>query len=374
MNKTVLEILYKDKSKNNLIKKSFLFGMFYYKHNLKNYSSEFRLFGIPVWKTKFKSGHKRFYFLGLVYFEKSSRKILYNTLLEELGDKYDNIFVNFNCSGETYLFLSYLNPPENSVFVATKKYHVDLCHMMHPDIDCVYLPDVINLRSFDSVYKENYKGKTFYNILPFNHFVKLEKRLRKGEDAHYCVEICKTIGVEYTKTAKCPVISEDAKKSALKKAERIGLNLDNFIFLCPESQSNENPPKDFWIDLVDDMYEKGFDVFINTLFLKEAFGMGKTGFLTFEEAYYIASLSKGIIGLRSGFIEPLTSINNIPITCLYTDFRDRGLLAPIKAEQVLTGFTLTKLPNVSKEEINEYMITDKQNENVIENILREVKE
>lgn len=354
MHKTILDMLYKDKSKCDLIKKSYLFGMFYYKHNPKNYSSEFRFFGLPILRIKFKSGHKRYYFLGVVCFQKSTRKILYNTLLEEIGNNYDNIFVNFNCSGETYLFLSYLNPPDNSVFVATKKYHVDLCHMMHPEIACVYLPNIINLRSFDSVYSEKYKDKTFYNILPFNHFVKLEKRLRKGEDVHYCEEICKTIGVEYTKRAKLPTITEDIKSSALKKANRIGLKLDKFIFLCPESQSNENPDKEYWINLTDKFYAQGYDIFINAMSLAPDYGIGKTCFLTFEEAYYIASLSKQIVGLRSGFIEVLTTIKNVPITCFYTDFKDRGKLKAIDAETVLKGFTLKQLPNVNTGLIKEF--------------------
>lgn len=353
MNKLIQKVFYKNKSKCDLIKKSFFFGVFYYKHNLENYSSEFRLFGLPILKTKFKMGYKKFYFLGFGFFQQSSRKILYNTLLKELGNQYDNIFINFNCSGETYLFLSYLNPPKNSVFVATKKYHVDLCNMIHPNITCVYLPNVINLRSFDDVYKECYKNKNFYNVLPFNHFVKLEKRLKTGEDVHYCEEICKTMGVEYSTKALRPQIPKNVKKSAIEKIHRIGLNIENFVFLCPESQSNENPDDKFWIKIVDDLYSKGFDVFLNMLDLKPEYGIAKTCFLTFEEAYYVASLSKKIIGLRSGFIEYLTSIQNIPITCYYTDFKDRGLLPALNVHKVLKGFSLKYLPNVNVNNIKE---------------------
>ncbi|MCD7780769.1 MAG: hypothetical protein LUH05_08885, partial [Candidatus Gastranaerophilales bacterium] len=160
-------------------------------------------------------------------------------------------------------------------------------------------------------------------------------------------------GVEYSKTAHFPEISDETKQSALKKAERIGLNLDNFIFISPESMSNESPNKNYWCDLCDKYYNAGFDIFINAINQSPDYGFGKTCFLTFDEAYYIASLSKKIIGLRSGFIEILTSIKNVPITCLYTDFKDRGILKPIAAEKVMSAFSLKKLPNANEENIKE---------------------
>lgn len=356
MKKKIFKLFYNKKTNNDFIKKSYLFGLLYYKENLKSYSKEFRFLGIPFWKKKIKTGFEKFYILGFAYFKKSSRKFLYETILKEIGNCYKNIYINFNCSGETYLFLSYLTPPPNSVFIATRKYHIDLCRMIQPEVKCIYLPDVINLRSFDDVYKEKFKGINFYNILPFNHFVELEKKLRKGLKVHYCKEICKTIGVDYTNKAKFPIISDSVKQSALQKAQKIGLNLNKFIFLCPESQSNEDPADNFWISIIEDLYNDDYDVFLNVLNLQAKYGTAKTCFLTFEEAYYIASLSKGIIGLRSGFIEYLTSLQNVPITCYYTSFKDRGLLKAIDAKTVIKGFSLKQLPNVQVENIEELII------------------
>ena len=339
-------------------KKTYLFGIFYYKQNRSTNEKEFRLLGLPIWRKKFKRGKERYYFCGIAYFKKSSRKYLYKTILKNIDKKYKNIYIHFNCSGETYLFLSYIKPTEDSIFVATKKYHIDLCKMLHPNIACIYLPNILNLRASDNVYKENYKDKNFYNVLPFDHFRILEEKIKKGLEVHYCKEICKTIGVEYSTKALLPFISEDIKKSALNKANRIGLNIDNFIFLCPESQSNEDPPNDFWINLVEDLYNSGYDVFLNVLNQNPKFGTAKSCYLTFAEAYYIASLSKKIIGLRSGFIEPLSSIKNIPITCYYTDFKDRGLLSALDKHKVLKGFSLKYLPNVNINNIREVLINE----------------
>lgn len=52
MGKTIKQILYKNKSSGDFLKKSYLSGLFYYKENLKTYSKEFRILGIPFWKKK----------------------------------------------------------------------------------------------------------------------------------------------------------------------------------------------------------------------------------------------------------------------------------------------------------------------------------
>ena len=354
-----MNLFYNCKVDDNFIRKSFLGGLLYYKKNIKTQEERLRVLCFPFWRKKVKFGYEKLYLFGIAYFKKSSRKLLYKVVLEEFSKKqkeYKHIFINFNCSGETYLYLSYINLPKDSVLIATRKYHIDLCHMMHPEVDCVYLPDLINLRSIDDVYKEEFAGKTFYNVLPFKHFERLERKLDKGEDVHYCEEICKMMGINSTTKAKFPIISEEVKASAIKKAKRISLNLDNFVFIAPESQSNEDPATNFWENIIEDFYKKGLDVFVNVMEQDSKYGCAKTCFLTFEEAYYIASLSKEIIGLRSGFMEPLTTIKNVPITCYYTGFIKRGVLKSKPAATVMRGFSLKKLPNVVMNNVEEICI------------------
>ena len=131
----------------------------------------------------------------------------------------------------------------------------------------------------------------------------------------------------------------------------------------------EDDNSGFWQKIIDKLYDNGFDVFLNVIKLDSKYGCAKTCFLTFEEAYYLASLSKNIVGLRSGFVEPLTSIQNVPITCYYTDFKDRGKLKAISAEKVINGFTLKKLPNVNIDNIFEYNINAVCEDEVIKKIL-----
>lgn len=370
----LLKKIYNIKTENNAVKRSFLFGIFKTKYFIEKFNFEFRFCGIVLLKTKINKGYEKFYIFGIPFFIKKTRHKLYNKILDKIDEKYTDIYINFNCSGETYLFLSYFKPQKNSLFIASKKYHKDLVHMMYPDIECVYMPDILPLRGIDNIYKEKYKGRTFYNILPFKHFINLEANLRKGINVHYCEEICKTICTEYSKTARKPLISDSVKKSALRKAGIIGLNLSEFIFLCPESRSNKSLPKGFWNNITEILYSKNYDIFINTLELDEDYGVGKTCYLNFEEAYYLASLSKGIIGLRSGFMEPLTSINNVPIVCLYTDFKDRGILRSMPSKIISEGFSLKRLPNASENNIYEYDMTQPDIQSVIvKNILSDLQ-
>lgn len=350
----LLKKIYNVKTENDTVKKSFLFGVLKTKYFTRKLNYEVRFCGIVIFKTKINKGYEKFYLFGIPIFIQNTRHKLYNSILDKIDENYTDIYINFNCSGETYLFLSYLNPSSKCLFIATKKYHIDLVHMMHPEIECVYIPDILPLRGIDNIYKEKYKGRTFYNILPFKHFIKLENDLRRGINLHYCEEICKTMGVNYSKKAGMPFISEAVKRSAIKKAHIIGLNLSKFIFICPESHSNKKLSAAFWNNITETLYSNNYDVFINALELNAAYGIGKTCFLNFEEAYYLASLSKGIIGLRSGFMEPLTSINNMPVVCLYTDFKDRGLLHSMPSDIIKKGFSLKKLPNAVENNIFEY--------------------
>lgn len=353
---TQLKFVYNKKSDKDYIKIKYLLGLIYYKEDLKTFSKEIRFLGLPFFKRKINNGREKFYLFGLMVFSLNSKYALYEEIIKRIGKQYANVYINFNRSGETYLYLSYLKPEESSVFIATLKYHIDLCKMMHPNIECVYMPELPRLRGFSAAYKENYKFCTFYNVMPLNHFMGLENNLRKGLDVHYCKELCRAMGVEYSTCAKFPTISENAKNSALDKARKISLNLDNFVFLCPESWSNDDPSDGFWENIIEKFYKEGVDVFLNVMQLNPKYGTAKTCFLTFEEAYYLASLSKEIIGLRSGFIEPLTSIKNVPITCYYTNFKARGILKALDVETVLKGFSLKELPNIDSKLIKEEIV------------------
>lgn len=363
--------LYIDKSDDGTIKKIFLFGLIYFKESKSRLSSELRILGFPFFKTNVNYTIEKFYLCGLPVFKKSTKHKLYDIVIDNIENQYTDIYINYNCSGETYLFYSlfkYINQKENDkvLFLACKKYHIDICKMMCPEIKCIYLPELFQIRSIDLQFREEYKGRIFYNILPYKHFLKLEDDIRNQSGVHYYERIFDTIGLKNENISpSIPLISEDTEKSVKYKAGKIGLNINKFIFLCPESQSNIPLQSELWKNLIDNLNSLGYDVFSNVMKLSDDYGTAKSCFLTFEEAYCLASKSKGIIGLRSGLIEPLTAINNIPIVCLYSDFYERGPLLALSADKVLEAFSLKKLPNVNINNIYEYNVQNYSQKDIL---------
>ena len=130
-----------------------------------------------------------------------------------------------------------------------------------------------------------------------------------------------------------PVITKEIKASALAKIKR--LKIKKFIFMVPSANFVLKLEDSFWNGLSEKLRMNGYDIFINS------------PDLTIAEAFYIASLSKGIIGLRCGFTEVL-SILPIPKYIIYTPCKHFDW---VDIEEKLT---LKKYPCVNVKTIFEY--------------------
>ena len=140
-------------------------------------------------------------------------------------------------------------------------------------------------------------------------------------------------------------ISFGKKWGVQQRFLQMNLNRDRFIFLSPEATTISPIPNHLWQDFIDKVREKGYDVFLNTTCSPQLEGC-KSCFLDFEEAYELASYAKAIIGLRSGFLETLTTINT-PFHVIYNrDIQGNN--------NRLLRNTLLKLPGVHPEQIHEY--------------------
>ena len=152
-----------------------------------------------------------------------------------------------------------------------------------------------------------------------------------------------------------PIISEEARLSAIEKVRDINLDINNFVFISPESKSNPTMSKNFWHEMVMELNRRGYDTYFNivgSLNTIKADNL-KATYLTIEEACYIASRAKAIIGLRSGFMEIVNSCTDIPIYCFYSHFRKR-MTPEMSADKVMTGFSLMKCPPFKTDLIKEY--------------------
>lgn len=90
------------------------------------------------------------------------------------------------------------------------------------------------------------------------------------------------------------LVSTECAKSAFAKAEALGLNLKNFVYIAPEARSCMLIDNYFWEKLIEEYTKLGIDVFVNlndkSLNLKE--DSYKTCYLSYPEAFSLAGSAK----------------------------------------------------------------------------------
>ena len=139
----------------------------------------------------------------------------------------------------------------------------------------------------------------------------------------------------------------------LNKLKKSGLNINKFIFVSPDALSIYPLSNHFWEELEANLKHKGYDIFVNS----KAF--------TITEAKIIASYSKGIIGMRSGFIETLLELNK-PMHIIYTPM----LINNMPADKFCKAHSLVFYPYTKKELIFEYENQNNNEKLIMEEIVR----
>ena len=131
----------------------------------------------------------------------------------------------------------------------------------------------------------------------------------------------------------------------------------NFIFLSPEAKSVLPINENFWKKLKAQINKKGYEIIQNEKNL------------TFEEAYYIASLSKGIITLRSGISE-LLSMLPIQQHIIYTKHK----FSKISVNKTKEVHSIVNYPFVDCKLIYEYEYenNEKNNNEIIRQIIERI--
>lgn len=187
--------------------------------------------------------------------------------------------------------------------IGTKKYHQDMMRMICPEIPFILLPKKIKLPDFTTL---SYKGYRFdfilsnpdlwkMNITKTPFFLNYQKYLGKDLST-----------LKYRK----PIISPEAKKNAIRKLNKMGLSLENLVFLSEESQSMDLLPTSFWDSIKQKLHHKNLQFFTN-----KSVGTSDE-VLTVEEAFFVASKSRMIIALRSGLID-LLCLADTPLRVIF---------------------------------------------------------
>ena len=328
-----------------------------------NSAKEIRVLNHPVMERIDEDNFRKYILFGKIVKKISYIEKFKKENFKYFDKKYDDIYILRANSGEIYLTLTYVidklierNQSKNPLLVATKKYHVDMIKMICPNIPFIYIKD-IDLRFTGLEFKiENFR---FFYLFDNPHFQKVELDIKHKPfgEAHYFKSILDDLNMTYNDISMRTMIVPLHDEASMKeKVSKIGLNLDNFIFISPEAQSCKLYNEDFWCELINILNKEGYDVFVNRV-TKDVNLEYATTFkscnLTFAEAFALAKRAKRIISLRSGFTEFLIQTNT-PMDVLYTKFRQRHSFDDLDITHVMSGFGLLTLPGINKDKIREF--------------------
>lgn len=365
-------------SSDLLLKQEYLFGLFSILSDLGNRTIRFRLFGATIYFISFYCGIS-IYHVGFFRFSRQNTKKILLPLLEKfLKNRMEvlpkHIIAFYNRSGETYLLCFHFNKflKDNNItdfaIVSPFVYLKDIFHIFDKNIKFIEIPLIFFELHFLSISSVKTPLFTYWEILNHRYFCQLEKQVRAGANIHFYEEICKRIKSQ--EICSRPVIDASVKERASQKLSMLGLK--RFVYIAPEAQSNGTYNCRFWNLLATELYKKGIDVCFNVLHNNQLNQYGKTGYFTLSEAQYVASKAIAVVGVRSGFMDVISTFAQ-KIFCIYFPFYDRGKDLPfLEVEKVKHAFSLKTLSLVNPRKIYEYSFDEMEEKQLIKSIIKKI--
>lgn len=332
--------------------------------------------GTTVYERRFRYPKyiEKFFFIRKKMTIEQVLNIVHRQLSKKLKKHYKKIYIISNNSGETSLMLASIKNNidyENSLIIYTKHYHEQLLSHYIPDVNSVFVPDIVGIHQHNNCKKEyTINGCTYYVIGVVSGFYEWETKVAFSdlENVEHFFDNYKKFAIPFNNIeTRYPSL---AKNIALNAEEQMRyLNIKKpYIFITNESTSNENFNDEFYCQLTKSLRSQGYDVLFNSTFLTDANKYGHTCKSTLAEAIYFAQQAHCVIGLRSGLLDVLTPYSK-HVIALYTDFKPRHPLPKLDAARVHAAFTLKKLPHVDHVKIDEIVIFDMWNyKKIINNI------
>lgn len=299
------------------------------------------------------------------------KKAIYNHIYKQ-SENCKNIYVLLTTSGEIYLLSLLLKDNINlseTLFVATRKYHIDILKMFLENPKYIYFPEAFELYN-EADYQIKYRNKIIYNYLNAKFINDLCTTWLNKENLHYISTIKSYINCKNEFDTKKPkqYFPVEIKNELIAKLTKIGLNTDKFIFFAPEAKTCNPIDISFWKDLYEKFSALGFDIYTNSIGANKEFAFAKYADLSVTEANLCAKLSKGIIALRSGLCEPFT-LYDLPVAVLYNDIDiNNEFIKTLDAKFAMQTFTLKKYPYITDENLSEYNIKEYEKGNLAKEI------
>ena len=289
----------------------------------------------------------------LEIFPKSFEHIFLDKIINKIGKKHDFVcLIRANGTGEAYLVCLLWDE-------LVRKYKAQKpCIVFHRKI----LGDVI--RVFDKrtplYYTEDIPQQHYNLALSHNHikykginFCVLQSTLKDASAlAGLYLEGYSTSYPDYVRIkhgcSSWGKISPLFTKEDRLVTELVGdLDLSNFVFIIAEANAVKPLPKEFWKHLCKRLKDKGIDSVINTK--TGTCQYGRSAAITVSQAMYLASRSKGIVAIRSGMLELVSSFP-VQKHIIYTKF----MWEPITPQNMIRGYSLFSYPSIDSSTIHEY--------------------
>ncbi len=361
----------------------FIGGLIFTK-KIKSNTKEHKLFkflGLPISERVTEDDICKYYCCGILVRQFHLSKSLFQKCLKKVNFEYDDVYLLHSNSGEMYLFFAYLassfltkNNSKKPLFIATKKYHIDILKLYFPDAQYIYNK---KLRFTTQSNHWTLNGHNVYILFSSNHFQQVEIDIKQNDvgKIHYLERILSTLGLtinDYRKPQ--PIITKETQDSLINKVNEMRLNLNNFIIISPEALTCEELTSNFWGNLIKRLQEQGYDLFVNiTNKYEYNFKECKSMMLNYQEILALAGKAKAIISLRSGLTEFLLPTSTPSVT-IYTKFRNRRVRNAFSVEKTIAGFSMLKMPYTTKDKIVEINSDEFLNEGaLLENVLDSLK-
>ena len=299
-----------------------------YNHFYNIWKEKYKIFGLDVLKYKLNDNTLSKYILGIKISEKLKIKPeienYFRYIKNRLNADSKSVYVINEHLGETFLLSTMIDQLfgkdkiEKTTFVVQSEAQKEVLNLFidSSKIETIIVfPTTTDIKINTSLFIKNIKSVddvTYRVLMPETFW-----RSPKVGEKHYLELICENLDLDSNKMQVKTNISSAVEADTISLAKQNCLNLNNFIYLSPESISVQGIPKKFWKNLVMRLQELGYDIYLNSCNGKYCFKDVKTFKTTISQTYILAQKAKFIIGMRSGLFEIITSTKKVPAICLY---------------------------------------------------------
>lgn len=326
---------------------------------IHGHGMEFSFLGIPVLKSSicFKSLTERYSIFGLKLFKRCVRQNFLIAAKELVRNYpgYETYVPICSGSGEVFLFLSTIRNTLNAeqlrktLILCSSQKHLEIAKAVDKRFNAVITNSYCFLFIPSEVNCDSEKGR-IYNPLNAEYFRKTEIRLLSGQK-NYFQSLCadKIINKELIQFPDLSNFASDKVDNILK-----GLKLNNSIFLMPTANTICSFDTESWQQLVTELSSHGYTVYYNAHDVTEPLNGAQSVDFSFTETIYFSSHFSTIIGVRSGMMEIVLEVKDIPCLAFYKKFSPINQIY-LTSREVMAGFSLHHLPIKTKKTLSKLM-------------------